>query len=119
MLVWHVRARRASQRASLVDWMIPLAPPSEYSLGLSDSLVDVGREEEVLAAGSLDDIVETGLVDGEVVRVPGVDTGLVKVDNGDLDVGALERDNSAGGATDVTSTDWDTLVTCCRGRLRR
>jgi hypothetical protein len=78
---------------------------TSHSLSLSDALVNVGREEEVLAAGGLDDLIETRLVDGKVVRVPGVDTGLVQVDNRDLDVGALERDNRAGGATDVASTD--------------
>lgn len=79
---------------------------SIYSLGLGDSLVDISREEEVLSTGTLDDLVESGLVDREVVRVPRVNTGLVEVDNGDLDVGALGRNDSAGGATDVAGTDW-------------
>lgn len=67
---------------------ISLRDGNAHSLGLGDSLVNVSREEEVLAPGGLDDLIETGLVDGEVVRVPGVNTGLVQVDNGDLDVGA-------------------------------
>ena len=57
------------------------------SLGLSDGLVHVGGEEKVLPPSSLDDLIETGLVDGEVVRIPGVNTSLVQVDDGDLDVG--------------------------------
>ena len=57
------------------------------SLGFCDGLVHVGGEEKVLPPSSLDDLIETGLVDGEVVRVPGVNTSLVQVDNGDLDVG--------------------------------
>ena len=66
-------------------------------VGLGDTLVDLGGEEQVPAPASLDDIDETGLVDGqvEVGVVPGVDTGLVDVDDGDLDVRTLE------GAIDV------------------
>lgn len=78
---------------------------SVYSLSLGDSLVDVSGEEEVLSTGTLDDLIESRLVDGEVVRVPGVNTRLVEVDDGHLDVGALGRDNGTGGATDVASTD--------------
>jgi len=61
-------------------------------VGLSDTLVNFGGEEQVSATTSLDDVNETGLVDGEVKVgvVPGVDTGLVQVDNGDLDLRTLE-----------------------------
>lgn len=64
----------------------------EDQVGLGDTLVDLGREEQVPTPASLDDVDETGLVDGEVEVgvVPGVDTGLVDVDDGDLDVGTLE-----------------------------
>ena len=57
------------------------------SLGLGDGLVDVSAEEEVLSPGTLDDLLEPWLVDGEVVRVPSVNSSLVQIDNGDLDVG--------------------------------
>ena len=70
----------------------------EDEVCLGDSLVNVGREEEVAAAGLLDNVNETGLVDGqlEVGRVPCINTRLVQVDDRNLDVGALERDDSAG-----------------------
>ena len=101
-------------------------------VGLGDTLVDLGGEEQVPASASLDNINETGLVDGqvEVGVVPSVDTGLVEIDDSDLDVRALESaghsksrktsclarggrnfplpstekslHNSAGGSTDVT-----------------
>ena len=73
----------------------------EDQVRLKDGLVDVGGEEEVAAAGLADDVLEAGLVDGEleVGRVPRVDAGLVEVDDGDLDVGALQRDNRARRAT--------------------
>lgn len=57
-------------------------------LGLGDSLVDISAEEKISASGLLDNLIESGLVDGEVVRVPGVDSGLVEIDNGNDDVGA-------------------------------
>lgn len=72
----------------------------EDEVGFEDALVDVGGEEEVAAAGLFDDVDEAGLVDGEVeVRVvPGVDAGLVQVDDGHGDVGTFERDDGAGGS---------------------
>lgn len=64
----------------------------EDQVGLGDTLVDLGREEQVPTPASLDDVDETGLVNGEVEVgvVPGVDSGLVDVNDGDLDVRTLE-----------------------------
>ena len=58
------------------------------SLGICNRLVHIGREKEVPAPCSLDNLIETRLIDWQVFRVPSIDTGLVEVDNGDLDVGA-------------------------------
>ena len=68
-------------------------------IGLIDSTLDVSAEKEVLATAGAHDIVEAGFVDGQIVRVPGVDTALAQVDDGDLDIGALEGDNGASRAT--------------------
>lgn len=62
-----------------------------YSLGLLNTLVNISAEEEVLAPGGLNNLFETRLVEGEVVRVPGVNSLLVEVDNGDLNVGAVRN----------------------------
>ena len=77
-------------------------------VSLTDALVDVGREEEVPAACLADDVLQAGLVDGEVEvgGVPRVDTGLVKVDDGDLDLRALECDDGTRRASDVACADW-------------
>ena len=79
----------------------------EDELGLLDGLVDVGGEEEVAAAAGPDDLLETGLVDREleVWAVPRVDTRLVQVDDGDLDLGALECNDGARRATCVDSVE--------------
>ena len=71
----------------------------EDQVGLLDRLVNVRGEEEVLAAGRLHDIDQAGLVDWQlkVGAVPRVDTRLIEVDNGDLDLGALQGDDGAGG----------------------
>ena len=45
----------------------------EDDVGLSDVFLDVGAEEEVFSAALFDDVVETWLVDGELVAVPGGD----------------------------------------------
>lgn len=58
-------------------------------LGLSDGLVDIGREEEISSSGLLDDLIESWLVDGEGVRVPSIDSSLVKIDDSNSDIGAV------------------------------
>ena len=70
----------------------------EHDVGLADVLVRVGGEEQVAAAAGADDLLEPGLVDRELVRVPRVDAGLVDVDDDDGDVGALEGDHGHRGA---------------------
>ncbi len=69
----------------------------EDKVGLLNGLVDVRGEEEVAVPCLADDILETWLVDGEleVGAVPRIDSGLVEVDDGDLDVGAFEGNDSA------------------------
>ena len=66
---------------------------------------DVGGEEEVLAAAGLDDLVKAGLVDGQVVGVPGVDAGLVDVHHHDLTVRVLLGDDGHGRPADVPGAD--------------
>ena len=60
---------------------------------------------EVLAAASQDNLGESRLVDGEMVRVPLLDPLLALVHHGDLDVGALVRDDRTGRAADVPGAD--------------
>lgn len=66
-------------------------------VGLSDGVVDVGGEKEIATACLADDGLETGFIDRELVvgTVPGVDAILVEVDDGDLDMRTLERNDSA------------------------
>jgi len=74
------------------------------SLGLGDGLVDIGREEEISSSGLLDDLIESWLVDGEGIRVPSVDSGLVEIDdsNGDIGTERLARVSIIGA--DVMGT---------------
>jgi len=66
-----------------------------------DRAVDICGEEKVATARLADDMIETGLIDweGEISRVPSVNAGLVEVDDGNLDMRALERHNCACRAT--------------------
>ena len=78
-----------------------------YSIGgreLSDCEKTCG-EVQVLAAAAHDDLGEPRLVDGETVRVPLPDPLLALVHHGDLDAGALVRDDGAGRAADVPGAD--------------
>jgi hypothetical protein len=65
----------------------------ENEVGVLDTLIDVGGEEEVPPSRLADNVFEPGFVDGKVIvgTVPGVDTSLVEVYNGHCDVRALER----------------------------
>ena len=73
----------------------------EDQVRLANGFVNVGREEEVAAAGLPNDVLEPGFVDGElkVRAIPRINTSLIEVDNRDLDVRALERDYGARRAT--------------------
>lgn len=81
------------------------ADGDEDDVGVFDGLDDVGAEEEVPAAGGLDDFIESGFVDGEGSGVPGGDAGLVEVTDGDLDVGAFVGDHRHGGSADVAGSE--------------
>lgn len=68
----------------------------EDDVSLLDSLVNLGGEEQVLATAGLDDLVKTRLVDRKVVGVPGVNTRLRKVNNGDGNLWALHGNHGHG-----------------------
>lgn len=58
--------------------------------------------EEGLAAtiaGDADNVMQAGLVDGGVSRVPAADPGLVTIYDGDLDVRVLKGEDSSSWAT--------------------
>jgi hypothetical protein len=71
-------------------------------VGLDDSLVDIGREEEVTSTAATNNLVQTRLVDGKFVRVPGCDSVGVKVDDGNLDVRVLCGDDGTCRTTCMT-----------------
>ena len=70
-----------------------------------DGTTDVGGEMEVAAAGGGDDFIEAGLIDREIVRVPGGDAFVVHIGDGDLDVRAFGGDHGHGGAADITGAE--------------
>ena len=64
----------------------------------------------------LDDFVQPGFINRQLVAVPGVDAGLGNIHNRDFDVRALLRDHGHGGAAHVPGAD---AANCCReGRYR-
>src|SRR5690606_5383596 len=76
----------------------------EDDVGGGDGGLDVGGEEEVFPAGLFDDVVETGLIDGQFVGVPRGDAGGVEIDHRDGDVGGFMGDHRRGGTTHVTGS---------------
>ncbi len=72
---------------------------SAYSLSLRNPLIHLGRKEQILSSTSFNDIDQSGFVDGkvEVWVVPGVYSGLVEIDDGDGDVGAVKLSGRGKG----------------------
>jgi hypothetical protein len=81
-----------SANARLLSWGID-ADKDEFSL--LDRLIYVSRKEKVAPSRLSYDVNEAWLVDRKFVvgAVPGVDTGLIKIDDGDLDIGALDSND--------------------------
>jgi hypothetical protein len=73
----------------------------ENEVRLSDGAVYVRGESQVTTTCLFDDIDEARFVDGQGVvgAVPCVDSLLVEVNDGNLDVGAFQRNDSASRAT--------------------
>jgi hypothetical protein len=74
----------------------------EDEVGFVDGRGDVGGEVKVgdaavgAISGNFNDVVETGLVDGEGFGLPCCNAGFAEVDDGDFDVGILFGDDGAG-----------------------
>ena len=64
---------------------------NEDKISLLDAFIDIGGEKEVTSAGLADNIIEAWFVNRQlkVRAIPGIHTGLVKVNNGYSDVGAF------------------------------
>jgi hypothetical protein len=68
-------------------------------ISLLDGTIDISSEEQILVTTFKDNLIQTRLVDGKLVGIPSVNTGLVQVDNGDLDVVTLVSDDGTSWAT--------------------
>lgn len=75
-----------------------LAILSSRSLVVGGRLVGDGGSTATVT-GDTDDIVQTRLVDRRVLGVPAANASGVSVNDGDLDVGVLEGDDSGSGTT--------------------
>jgi len=94
--------REEQVRLALIDGNLALLGGGTLAVG-GRLVRDLGRSATI--TGDSDDIVQTRLVDRRVAGVPTSDTVGVSVDDGDLDVGVLESNDSGSRATDITSTN--------------
>ena len=78
------------------------ADADENYFPVADGALDIRFEVQVASACFAHDIVEAGFVDRQVVGIPRRDACLVRVDDGDLDIGTLRGDHRHGGTADVT-----------------
>ncbi len=84
-----------------------------------DSPFDVRAEEEVPAARRLDKLIQTGLVNGEIVGVPGRDSLGVDVHHRDPAAGAFGGDHRHRGAADITGPDTENRLFKSHGILAK
>lgn len=61
--------------------------------------INVSGEEQVLSSTFKDNLVQTGFIDGKVIGIPSINTSLVQVNDGDLDVVALVSDDRTSRPT--------------------
>ena len=78
---------------------------NENNIGILDGRRNISAKEQVAATGTLHDIVQAGFKNRKAIAIPGVNSGLVDINNGYFYIGTLVGDNSHGGATDVASTN--------------
>jgi hypothetical protein len=71
----------------------------EDEISLLNGAINVSGEEQVLSSAFKDNLIQTGLIDGKVIGIPSVNTSLVQINNGDLDVVALVGDDGTSGTT--------------------
>jgi hypothetical protein len=89
-------------RLALIDGDLALLSGGALAVG-GRLARDLARSATI--TGDSDDVVQTRLVNRRVTGVPASDTVNVSVDDGDLNVGVLESNDSGGRATDITSTN--------------
>lgn len=73
----------------------------EDDVGRGDLCINVIGEEEVLAPGLHHHLLQARLIDGELVRVPGLDLLHGNVHHRYADARAILGNDSHGGATDI------------------
>jgi hypothetical protein len=88
--------REEQVRLALIDGDLTLLAGGALAVG-GRLAGDLGRSATI--TGNSDDIVQTGLVDGRVAGVPASDTVGVSVDDGNLNLGVLESNDSGSRAT--------------------
>jgi hypothetical protein len=91
-------SRRACPDATLLGRRVDA---DKDKVGLLNRLVDVCGKKEVASACFSDDISKAWLVNRElkIGAVPGIDARLVEINDGYLDVGTLDGDDSARRST--------------------
>ena len=81
------------------------ADADEDKICSGDGGFEIGGKVKVFSTSGFDDLFQAGFIDGKSVGIPGVDTRLVHIANGDLDVRALGGDHCHGRAADVTGAE--------------
>ena len=67
--------------------------------------VHIGREEKVFVARPADHFVQAGLVNGEVVRLPGGDPLFVDIDDDEAVLGTVAGDDRDGRPANITGSN--------------
>ena len=80
------------------------------NIGVMDALLDLGRKKKIATSCLLHYFVQTGLIDRQVVTLPGRNTGRVDVNNGHLILGAAGGDHGHGWPADIARPDTQNIL---------
>lgn len=94
-----------------------LSLPDEDQVCFANMLVRVSAKKQVAPAALFHNFCKTGLINRQGIAVPSFDSGLVDVDNNDLDLGALKCNLRHCRSADITSADASNLHVSF-GRMR-
>ena len=75
------------------------------NIGVTDTLLNLGRKKEIAAPRLPHHLVETGLIDRQVVTLPGRNTGVVDINNRDFAVRTAGGNHGHGRPADIAGSN--------------
>ncbi len=77
----------------------------EYDIGLGNMAIGLCGKEKVLSACLADNFIQPRFINGELVRLPCRDAGLIDVHDDEAVFRTMAGNHRHSGSTDITSSD--------------